>query len=256
MADEYDPLAEFLANERAALGADADMFQAADMGAASTPSMSTVPSMGAAPAMEVEESEMEVDHIPAAQSIGSPGAHSMGSPAAQPTAQLGNLSISSPPATEFQQSWQVQQQETIQARDRSSAERHQEIIASAKETVDKFYAEYNETKDRAIAENRAGQEIEMQAASRGNLWERVVKQIDLATRANDQQRQGSPFANNSNGSPSQGQGQGQGRSLAAPGAAVSTRDTSRMRELLQDLKRDPEAPGVRAKKSGTAAASA
>ncbi|KAJ2624341.1 hypothetical protein GGF44_005263, partial [Coemansia sp. RSA 1694] len=96
--------------------------------------------------------------------------------------------------------------------------------------------------DRAIEQNRANQEIELQAASKGGLWERVVKQIDLATKASQDQKSAAASTTARSPPAQQQQPQQQG-----------TRDTSRMRELLQDLKRDPEAPGAKPKKASTAA---
>ncbi|KAJ2260022.1 Clathrin light chain [Coemansia sp. RSA 376] len=116
------------------------------------------------------------------------------------------------------------------------------MVQEAQQAVDKFYEEYNEKKDRAIELNRANQEIELQSASKGGLWERVVKQIDLATKASQDQKANAGTATAR--SPTQQQQQQQ----------QGTRDTSRMRELLQDLKRDSEAPGAKPKKTTTTAA--
>ncbi|KAJ2397265.1 hypothetical protein GGI23_003597, partial [Coemansia sp. RSA 2559] len=86
-----------------------------------------------------------------------------------------------------------------------------------------FYEEYNEKKEKAIEQNRASQEMELQAANKGNLWERALKQIDMATKASVDRQQ------------------------SEVASAKAVRDTSRMRELLQDLKKDKDAPGVKAK---------
>ncbi|KAJ1813782.1 Clathrin light chain [Coemansia sp. RSA 2599] len=174
--------------------------------------------------------------------------------------QYSSLKIASPSATpeasEFQKEWQSKNQGLIEQRDRQSQGRHEEVVAEAKEAMDKFYAEYNERRDRAVKENRNSQEIEVQSASKGNLWERVWKQIDLATRAAVPQESlkktqagglgASPFAQRPAATqlqPQQPQQQQQ----------VGSRDTSRMRELLQDLKRDENAPGVKPRKTESAA---
>ncbi|KAJ2339557.1 Clathrin light chain [Coemansia sp. RSA 2673] len=227
MSDQYDPTADFLAQERAALGDAADIFQA------SVSPPPTTSSNQPTPAPESEDVFM-------ASVFDATEDHSHDSPATA----FNSLSLQSttatsppqPPASEFQQEWQGKQREIVSDRDRASTQKHEDMVKEAQRAVDRFYEEYNEKKDRAIEENRANQEIELQAASSGSLWERVVKQIDLATKAaQDHNQRASPNAARS--TPQQQQQQQQQQPQNA-------RDTSRMRELMQDLKRDPGAPGV------------
>ncbi|KAJ2506105.1 Clathrin light chain, partial [Coemansia sp. RSA 2049] len=103
---------------------------------------------------------------------------------------------------------------------------HGAVVEEAKQAIDKFYEEYNQKKEKAIEQNRANQEMELQSANKGNLWERALKQIDMATKASSSSASSSE--------------------LSSP-AQKPVRDISRMRDLLQDLKRDKDAPGVRAK---------
>ncbi|KAJ1881381.1 Clathrin light chain [Kickxella alabastrina] len=255
---EYDPLADFLATERAALGEDADMFQA-DMTSSSSPAPAA--GIGAS-----GDNDMDVDTFmasstsfvadtamsPSFNASASASASASLTPSAQfsPSAQFTAMDIQSPSdspsqqqqQTGFQQEWQSHQREIISERDRDSETKHQRLVREAQESVDKFYAEYNEKKERAIAQNRAGQEVEMQTALKGNLWERVLKQIDLATKsaAADQRGVLSPLPT-ANASAS-----------ASASASVFAGDTARMRELLQDLKKDKDAPGVKSKKPITA----
>ncbi|KAJ2853175.1 Clathrin light chain, partial [Coemansia erecta] len=125
--------------------------------------------------------------------------------------------------SQFQAEWQAKQRGIIEDRDRQSEEKHAAIVEEAKQSIDKFYEEYNEKKEKAIEQNRASQEMELQAANKGNLWERALKQIDMATKASVDRQQ------------------------SEVASAKAVRDTSRMRELLQDLKKDKDAPGVKAK---------
>ncbi|KAJ2058090.1 Clathrin light chain [Coemansia sp. S146] len=224
MSDQYDPTADFLAQERAALGDAADLFQVTDTTPQLTsPSFTTsdafVPTPSIADSNNTEALGVTNDRIQSPVSV----------------------TRTSPPiaSSEFEQEWQGKQREIVDDRDRAATAKHETMVQEAQQAVDRFYEEYNEKKDRAIELNRANQEIELQAASKGGLWERVVKQIDLATKASQDQKASAGAATAR--SPTQQQQQG-------------TRDTSRMRELLQDLKRDPEAPGAKPKKATTAAA--
>ncbi|KAJ2635610.1 Clathrin light chain [Coemansia sp. RSA 1286] len=235
MSDEnYDPLSEFLAAERQALGADAEQFQQTD---AHPTDMDVDTSMFVVP--DAPSDSMELHHQP-----------TMASPpiqAAQSPTDISTLQISSPmPTSEFQQEWQTKHQQLVIERDEQSKARHLEVVAEAKESMDKFYAEYNERRDRAIQENRNNQEIEIQSVSKGELWERVWKQIDLATRDNMTKTNASSPIGQVNNSPF----------AQRPQDTVQNpvnRDTGRMRELLQDLKRDDKAPGVKPRKTQTAA---
>ncbi|KAJ2558952.1 Clathrin light chain [Coemansia sp. RSA 1933] len=195
-----DPMAEFLARERAALGAEADFFQNDSTPSEAALSPPVAQNQSSSPPSTFAE-PMMVDSEP----IASP----------EPP-----MAVDS----QFQEEWQAKQRGILEDRDRQSEEKHAAIAEEAKQAIDKFYEEYNEKKEKAIEQNRANQELELQAASKGNLWERALKQIDMATKASaDRQSQ--------DGS-------------ALPKAV---RDTSRMRELLQDLKRDKDAPGVKPK---------
>ncbi|KAJ2778114.1 Clathrin light chain [Coemansia interrupta] len=232
MSDQaYDPLAEFLADERAALGDDAMQFQQAGTPSAT---LSPPPATFAAP----QDEPMDVD----ASMLDDPSPPAPLSPSS--TTQFATLAVASPSPSpmqqqqsEFQQEWQAQQRQTVEQRDQQAREKHEQCVADAKASVDAFYAEYNERRDRAIADNRAAQEVDVQMAARGNLWERVLKQIDLATKAAPAE-QHHPVRSSPGSQQLQQQQQKQ-----AP------RDTSRMRELLMDLKRDDNAPGVRQAKA-------
>ncbi|KAJ2368517.1 Clathrin light chain [Coemansia sp. RSA 2611] len=203
MAD--DPMAEFLARERAALGEDADQFQA------DTPSPTSQAASDALQSAEFASPPASQSKSPEpSQTISQTVSQAM-SPAVSQT--MSQTMSPAPSASQFEQEWLGKHRELIDERDQQSETKHQEIIDEARQAIDKFYEEYNERKDRAIEENRASEEIEQQAAARGTLWERVVKQADMVAKASPAQQQ------------------------------LPARDTSRMRDLLQDLRRDPQAPG-------------
>ncbi|KAJ2121970.1 Clathrin light chain [Coemansia sp. RSA 720] len=216
MAD--DPMEEFLARERAALGQDAEQFQSGPTSAVLSPVASQSASdVAILPTLNPASPEFTT---PVSSSAFPPASQtSPSSQALSPASQaLSPVSHSTP--SQFDQEWQSTHRAEITERDAASDAKHADTVKEAQRAIDAFYAEYNERRDRAIEENRAQQEIETQAATRGTLWERVGKQIDMATKA-------------SNESPT-----GQ-RSLV--------RDTARMRDLLQDLKRDADAPGAKQK---------
>ncbi|KAJ2451577.1 Clathrin light chain [Coemansia sp. RSA 2336] len=254
MAD--DPMADFLARERAALGEDADMFQADSNG---SPSQSAVsPLQSAASPLQSATSPLQsaTEQPEAAGDVSAAMPNLATSEFASPSNSSSAFSATKSPSqpqekSQFEQDWSNKQQEIIQERDRASESKHGEIVREAREAIDKFYEEYNERKDRAVEENRASQEIEAQAANRGSLWERVLKQADMVAKATtnassstgvaERHASPAPFGAARQQSPQQQQQQQQ-----------PARDTSRMRELLQDLRRDPNAPGVKKTEAASA----
>ncbi|PIA17202.1 hypothetical protein COEREDRAFT_7566 [Coemansia reversa NRRL 1564] len=233
-----DPMADFLARERAALGEDADLFQS---GVADDKSSEAIvpdeqqPNISDASAfMPTLESEDRTEFLSPTPSN---GAISTNSVSVQSPSSVGG--------TEFEQEWQSKQRQVIAERDRIAEEKHKDIVEEARNAIDKFYEEYNKKKDEAIEENRANQEIESQAANKGNLWERAVRQIDMATKGSSSAGNVSPRGDISTSA-----------RVASPAPAASrqqqtVRDTSRMRDLLHDLKRDPDAPGLKVKATAT-----
>ena len=165
--------------------------------------------------------------------------------------------------------WREKQNEIIAERDEAAKRRHEETIKKAREDIDKFYDDYNEKKEKNSKENRANQEIGLQQITTGNLWERVLRQIDLASKhvasqSGENESSKSLAFGNSKSSSSQAHiqspfPQSQKRSILGSSTNLGqssitgseslahTRDTTRMRELLQDLKKNPKAPGIATK---------
>ncbi|KAF8937198.1 clathrin light chain-domain-containing protein [Dissophora ornata] len=112
--------------------------------------------------------------------------------------------------------WREKQATIIAEKDDKSETKRQETIGAAHEAIDRFYEDYNQKKAKSIAENR-DKEAEFLTrrddVSSGTQWERINRHLDS--------------------------------SPAAVSAALKAgrRDTSRMRELLRDLEKDPNAPG-------------
>ncbi|KAI7864951.1 clathrin light chain [Mucor mucedo] len=108
--------------------------------------------------------------------------------------------------------WREKQAEVIAQRDRQEAERKAEVINRAREDIDKFYEEYNDRKQRAIEENRDREDkhVLKRQETPSNIWSGVVSEINITNSK----------------------------------AAFPTRDVSRMKSLLIDLRKDRNAPGT------------
>ncbi|KAJ1918812.1 Clathrin light chain [Mycoemilia scoparia] len=264
-----DPVDDFLAREREALGEDADFFQ----NSASLPATSTSPaaavdmsnSIDFPPfeAVSNDVSNLNLNELnstsPVNSSLNVDGRSSTDSPFNGGSSQ--NAQLNQPNDSEFLSEWREKQKQVVEERDKDSQKRHDEILQKARDDIDKFYDEYNEKKEKSINENRANQVLELQQITTGNLWERVVRQIDLASKhvsaqATDNDSAKSPSFSGLNSGFSQSRTQSpfpQSRGASSLNNASDntltpkTRDTTRMRELLQDLKKDPKAPGVEVK---------
>ncbi|CAO3567341.1 unnamed protein product [Mortierella alpina] len=112
--------------------------------------------------------------------------------------------------------WREKQTSIIADKDERSESKRQETIGAAHESIDRFYEDYNQKKAKSITENRdkeAAFLAKRDDVSSGTQWERINRHLDS-----------SPAA-------------------VAAAAKAGRRDTSRMRELLRDLEKDPNAPG-------------
>lgn len=112
--------------------------------------------------------------------------------------------------------WREQRALAIQHRDELSEKRKAETIKAAQTAIDDFYENYNNKKEKTIAQTRREAEEFLanreDTAAGGTSWERIAKLVDLS---------------------------GKG---AKGGASGSSKE--RFRELLLSLKKDPNAPGA------------
>ncbi|KAJ1948383.1 Clathrin light chain, partial [Dispira parvispora] len=231
--DAADPMAEFLARERAVLGDDADFLNT--LGSGSEVPSSTEPDFGAfgSPSMDQMNGKAQVSSPSSAfpdvtsdpntanlfQSV--PEVDSAGNPMqASPSAQGGSPLAES--ESSFIHNWRQQQATLIEERDQQSKATHEETLKKAMQDIDQFYEDYNTKKEQAITHNRANEKFEIQQANTGTPWERVYRQIDLATG---------------------GFGSGRAKSKKDAVTTGNTRDTTRFRELIADLRKDSNAPG-------------
>lgn len=117
---------------------------------------------------------------------------------------------------EVLRNWRENRDAQIAHRDEVSASKKAQTIKSAQQSIDEFYENYNNRKDKQVAQTRkeaeeflAGRE---DTTSGGTSWERIAKLVDLS-----------------------GKGSGGGASGTAK---------ARMRELLISLRKDEKAPGA------------
>lgn len=112
--------------------------------------------------------------------------------------------------------WRERRDLQIQHRDEVSAGKKAETVKAAQEAIDDFYEQYNNRKDKQIAQTRKEAEEFLKSredtTAGGTSWERIAKLVDLS---------------------------GKG---SAGGAAGSGK--AKMRELLISLRKDEKAPGA------------
>lgn len=222
---------DFLARERAALGEDADMFATGNDSRQTT----------------VEDGDDDLlggDFSGGAQHRAPPGADELDTfessfPAVDTTNEnvgpggtiTGSAAPHQPPSTSYTSGYAPTQQEEdtepirawrekrdadIAHRDEASARKNEETIATARKDIDSFYQSYNRKVDRQ--KTQTAKEAEEFLAKRedttsgGTSWERIAKLTDLS---------------------------GKGHSSGGAGSSKQ-----KMRDLLLDLSKDQNAPGV------------
>lgn len=112
--------------------------------------------------------------------------------------------------------WREKRDAQLQHRDSISSSKKAETVKAAQEAVDEFYDNYNNRRDKQVAQTRKEAEEFLKnredTTAGGTSWERISKLVDLS-----------------------GKGQGGG----APGTGKG-----RMREMLVSLRKDEKAPGA------------
>jgi hypothetical protein len=123
---------------------------------------------------------------------------------------------SNEPEPEVIKEWRERRDLQIRDRDEKAARRKEEVIQAAREAIDDFYENYNNKKDKQIAQTR--REAEEFLASRddttagGTSWDRIAKLVDLS-----------------------------GKGVRGGGAGT---EKARFREMLLALRKDEKAPGA------------
>lgn len=112
--------------------------------------------------------------------------------------------------------WRERRDAALSHRDEVSSGKKAETVKAAQEAIDEFYENYNNRKDKQIAQTRKEAEEFLakreDTTSGGTSWERIAKLVDLS------------------GKGTAGGAQGTGK--------------ARMRELLVSLRKDEKAPGA------------
>lgn len=120
------------------------------------------------------------------------------------------------PEPEVIREWRERRDLAIQHRDQVSSERKEKTVQAAREAIDDFYENYNNKKEKQIAQTR--REAEEFLSSRddttagGTSWDRISKLVDVS---------------------------GKGTKGGASGS-----EKQRFRELLVSLRKDEKAPGA------------
>lgn len=117
---------------------------------------------------------------------------------------------------EVVRAWRENRDAQIASRDEVSEGKKAETVKAAHEAVDEFYENYNNRKDKQIAQTRKEAEEFLakreDTTSGGTSWERIAKLVDLS---------------------------GKGAGGGAPGTGKA-----KMREMLVGLRKDEKAPGA------------
>ncbi|KAF2860381.1 clathrin light chain [Piedraia hortae CBS 480.64] len=219
---------DFLARERALLGDEAQQFASSDADLLGGEDEPTAPPSKAIDNSNIEvkedaEDDMMGDFESSFPSLDNPPAgastsaqtHSMTLPY-----HSDSRGISGPTTPEEEPKvitdWRNAREESIAKRDKVSEAKKEQTVKAAHEAIDEFYENYNNRKDKQIAQTRKEAEEFLNkredTASGGTSWERIAKLIDLS-----------------------GKGSGGG----APGTGKA-----KMREMLIALKKDTDAPGA------------
>ncbi|GAA5826178.1 hypothetical protein JCM11251_007195 [Rhodosporidiobolus azoricus] len=218
---QNDPAADFLRREQEALGGDAASFAPssdptldkdfessaaafpdlddgddallggapAAAGASSVPTQVSVTGDNEFAAFEQEYPSIEVpDEQPQTNGSGfAPTPSPIGLNA--PAFSQAPPSFSSTPApqeegeSEFIKSWREKQAQEIAAREEEATRKKEETIAKARNAIDNFYKDYNERKEKDIAQNKEDEEKFKSQLSdslaQGTTWERICTLVDL-----------------------------------------------------------------------------
>ncbi|KAJ3252214.1 hypothetical protein HK103_001781 [Boothiomyces macroporosus] len=232
---DSDPTADFLAREQAILGADAALFgnpletspankqwetPTDDLLFGDTPAQQPV--FEPAPSL-VQTAQAPVDFGTVQQPVDFTAQNDFQQDAVQ---QSVFQSIPEPVQEVQSQArldWQVEFDRKVVERDEMAKDKHGRILNEAKEALDRFYAEYNEKKQKAIARNK---ELEKNLIAQrddntsGTVWERVLKQVEGSQKKQDKKDDKKK-------------------------EKVVKADTSRFKQVLVSLKNDKDAPGIK-----------
>ena len=171
-----DPTADFLAREQAILGADAALFDnpitsdiVGEEGFDSTPFQPAENLVFEDPSVNFESNNQD------SSSFFDPSMEISPAFPLPPKQQFSQV-IETPKVLEPSKemiAWQERFEQQISERDQKESEKHERVLKEAKDALDRFYAEYNEKKEKAIQKNK---ELERNLIAtrtqklQGNVW--------------------------------------------------------------------------------------
>ncbi|CAK4031076.1 Clathrin light chain [Lecanosticta acicola] len=224
--DGIDEPSDFLARERAALGEDAEQFTSAQDSLATVADADdnddllggggSAPTNGASAGGDMMgDFESSFPVVDTQNDAVAPGGTITGS----------TMPYRAPEASVYQEhedesevvrEWRERRDLQIQHRDELSASKKAQTVKAAQEAIDEFYENYNNKKEKQVAQTRKEAEEFLKnredTTSGGTSWERIAKLVDLS---------------------------GKGSSGGAAGSGKA-----KMRELLLSLRKDQSAPGA------------
>ncbi|KAF4311996.1 Clathrin light chain [Botryosphaeria dothidea] len=219
---------DFLSRERALLGEDADQFAAPGDNAATVEDAAEDDLLGGGagnfPAIDGQEEisgfESSFPAIDTSNEHMAPGGTITGSTAPFLPGAPQPSSFSAPaadePEPEVIREWRERRDLALQHRDQISDEKKASTVKAAHEAIDDFYDNYNNKKEKGIAQTRKEEEEFLNSrddtTAGGTSWERIAKLVDLS------------------GKGARGGGSGS--------------EKARFRELLISLRKDEKAPGA------------
>jgi len=156
----------------------------------------------------------ELPSGPAPMALQQNGFSSAGNYSQPPPSQLSQPE----PESEHIRAWKEKQGVEIKRRDEASAAKREEMVHKAEEAIDAFYKEYSSKKERQIAKNKGEEEAflskQTESLAQGTTWERIANLVEL-------------------------------QDSRSKTTTRSTRDLSRMKEVLLSLRREGDtAPGA------------
>ncbi|KAI9203407.1 clathrin light chain [Polychytrium aggregatum] len=273
-ADPSDPTADFLAREQAILGNDAALFgnpMAAPVETASADIFASAPvaappstsNLFASAAPAPQGSSDLFAPVPAQDNTGFDAFASQPSELAPtsfessfpPVADSGAFDttaaglsfgtstpslVSKLPEVEPEviRQWREEFSAKIAERDAKAQTKHELKLKAAKESLERFYAEYNDKKAKGVLKNKEAEsallEAQQKLATNGSVWERAVKLIET-----------SAAVSNTSSNPAKLKDK-KSTDDKTKTNVTKGRDTTRMRQLIYALKSDAKAPGLSA----------
>ncbi|CEP13199.1 hypothetical protein [Parasitella parasitica] len=203
-----DPSADFLARERAVLGGDADIFTTLDDNPPST-TFTATPDL-----LDRSSAQSQYGIMSPSTPANDYSAFESNYPKTEnlETSKAFHNAMLPDEEPDVVRQWRENQKQLIAKRDEDESNKKQEVLNKAREDIDKFYEDYNDKKQKAIEENREREDKLLksreESSASTNIWASVSREIDVSNAK----------------------------------AAYPTRDVSRMKSIILDLRKDQSAP--------------